>query len=178
MARAGKKRRQNVKRYPMGRIVHDNPMTTAIEARIRQFDLSPERAKRPESATAIGRLYDNRDSEGNRMISRAQLDALNEWMEARHKLSLALSTPMQRSASDYAGRGGYDARDGDDAEYVRFCRAAQAKYDRLHFAIQCSGPSGHQAVKAWCYEDREDMKLIGDLRLAANEIARALRGKD
>lgn len=177
MAKAGRKRKHDAKRYSSGRAAQENPMTTAIEARARLFNLSPDRAKRQESATAIGRAYDNRGDNGARMLSRDQFDALQEWMDAKRKHSIALSSPRHRSASDYSGRAGFDPSDGTDETYIRFCDSAKARHDLLRHAILQSGPMGHFAVQVWCEQDREDYKLIGDLRLAANQIARALRGK-
>jgi hypothetical protein len=174
LAKAGRKRKPGA-RYPSGEHLKQNPMETAIEARVRIYGVSPERAKRQETGTAIGRAYDNRDENNVRLLSRHQLDALQEWDKALHDMKTATDAKRMRSGSDFSGAGGFDGNDGTDEAYVRFCARAKERYRLLRKAILDSGPLGHMAVQTWVECDNYDLRCLGDLRLAANAISRTLR---
>ena len=166
----GRKRKPGA-RYENGALTHaarkDDVMSAALWARQRLYGATPQQAKQREMGSAIGRALIHKN------LSQAQFDALERYDECRTNYSIALSYKRTRSASDFSGAVGFDAREGTDEEYVRWCEKSIAKYKAIRRAIlTCEDSMGHMAVQTWVDEDREIWRLLGALRVAANAIAR------
>ena len=142
-------------------------VSVALEARQRLFGLSEDDARNQQAGTFIGRLC------MGKQLSVAQYEALCTW-EASARANSAISAgPMSDAAFDpnrVSGRAGesneaYQAR--VVAHHRRAHKAVQDRQDELH---------GRGALFAALYEcvqrDREFYHLVGDLREAANALAR------
>lgn len=171
MAKAGRKRKQNVERYPSGDPKPEDARETVIQARQRLFGMDRDTAVRQESGTAIGRALQMRD------ISQEQHDAAREWEVRSREYSLALGSRRQRSASEFGGPSGYDGRTGDEQDYILQCERAKNRYAEVRHAAMEADPLGLMALETWVLDDRADFKLLGSLRVACNAIHRVLKNQ-
>lgn len=171
MAKAGRKRKQNVERYDSGDPKPQDARETAIEARQRLFGMSREVAVRQESGTAVGRALQNG------IISQDQHDAANEWHARQREYSLALGSRKQRSSSEFGGPSGYDGRSGDEPDYIAHCERAKLRYGEVRRAAMEADPQGLMALEVWVLEDRAEYGLLGALRVACNAIARVIKDR-
>ena len=169
MAKAGRKRKQDVERYPSGDPKPEDARETVIAARTRLFGMDRDTAVRQESGTTLGRALQLGD------ISQEQHDAAREWEARSREYSLALGSRRQRSASEFGGVGGYDGREGDEPDYIAQCERAKARYGEVRRAAMEADPFGLTALEVWVLEDRADFKLLGSLRVACNAIARVIK---
>jgi hypothetical protein len=169
MAKAGRKRKQNVERYPSGDPKPEDARETVIEARQRLFGMDRAFAGTQEAGTVLGRALLAGD------ISQDQHDAAREWEARSREYSIALGSRMPRSASEFGGPSGYDGRTGDEPDYIAHCDRAKARYGEVRRAAMEADPFGLMALEVWVLEDRPDFKLLGSLRVACNAIARVIK---
>jgi hypothetical protein len=169
MAKAGRKRKQNVGRFPSGGIKPEDARETVIAARTRLYGMDRDTAVRQEAGSAIGRALQAGE------ISQQQFEAANEWEARRREYSLALGSRKQRSASEFGGPSGFDGREGDDPDYITHCERAKARYAEVRRGAMEADPFGLMALEVWAFEDRTDFNLLGSLRVACNAIARVIK---
>jgi len=142
-----------------------------LEARQRLFGLSADEARDQRAGSFIGRLcLMGVKGEG---ITRTQYEALCAWEESARQNSMVIAGPKGDAAMDpnrVQGRGG-DEVDGVAARirarHAAAERAVQAKQNELR------GMANLFAALYECVQrDREHFHLLGDLRAAANALAR------
>lgn len=142
-------------------------MATAIDARQRLFGLSYEEAKDQRASTFIGRLCLGRE------LSRTQYEALCMWEESARANAAIMAGPMTDSAFDpnrVAGMSGGENQQRDAAIRKRHKEAEHAIQDKQN---ELRGTVTLFAALYECVQrDREVHHLVGDLRAAANALAR------
>lgn len=157
-------------RYANGRLKpQEKPDTVAKEARQRIFGVTAEIAGKREMGSAIGKLLLLGE------LKQDQFEALEQFGWAEREYQASIDIRRERSASDFSGSGGFDSREGDDPWFVQWCETRKERYTTLRNIVLKSGPLGMMAVESWVLSDGGDGDLIGDLRLAANAINRAMK---
>lgn len=180
MARAGRKRKQNVSRVN-GRIsqrqtdVQRRRQETEMEAtetarmaRIRVFGITAEDAMNPDTATVVGRL------KRAGVINAGQLMAAHRYEACVASYRAAIAAPRDRVGSDLNGVGGVSPVPEDEARYIRtrdrYFAAIRAVLDEngLH---KNRGGNLPGALDAIVLRDIDVPHLHGDLRLALNALS-------
>jgi hypothetical protein len=85
-----------------------------------------------------------------------------------------------RSASDFAGPGGYDGDDGTDEGYVKACNAARSKWAESQHALMRASEQTLDAyvtyaVNSWAADNNEAWGFLGSLRTGLNALAKLYR---
>jgi len=164
MARAGRKRKVGT-RYPSGDLKPEDARETVAQARQRIFAVPAELAKTREAGLAIGRLL----LAG--AIEQENFDAAMAWAEAREAMRQAMDIAKPRSALDFSGAGGYDAREGDDEAYVEYCQRARRRYGEMKRTVLDADGLGVFALNEWLDNDYPQQSLIPALIRATRAIA-------
>lgn len=146
-------------------------MALAIDARQRLFGLSREEARDQRAGTFIGRLCLLSERGGG--ITQLQYDALCAWEESARENSMVISGPKDDAAFDLNrvhGRAGDE--DGGQSIRVR-ARHRAAELAIMDKQAELRGTVNLFAALYECVQrDREHFHLLGDLRVAANALAR------
>lgn len=200
--RAGRPRKEGVLRTEGGRISRSSE-SKALEERLmleaatwkrRQVNptLSVEDARKPEHGSVIHAWKVAHDKfvkkhgaeEPNPMMFTASdLEMARRIHEAYLDYRVAIASRNPRSSSDFGAPGGFDGSDPFEGKKAN--RDSQAinrwvgedRKSGIRGAILRSGPFGLMAVEAIVFENRPAASLIGDLRLALNEVDRVSRLK-
>lgn len=138
-----------------------------LEARQRLFGLTPDEARDQRAGSFIGRLC------LSGTITRTQYEALCAWEDSARQNSMVIAGPKGDAAMDpnrVQGRGG-DEIDGVSARIrQRHMAAVKAVQDKQ---LELRGTANLFAALYECVQrDREHHHLLGDLRAAANALAR------
>lgn len=142
MARAGRKRKQNVKRYPSGQPVHQRPdqIKAVVVAQRLQLGATKANAANPEWESAAGRAY------MYKLISRRQYDAAQAYERViiRYAVANNIPAPFPRSPEfDADLRGGSaNVQDADDVASIN------AAYQKAYRALQDAGRRASLQVHA------------------------------
>jgi hypothetical protein len=176
MPKTRKGRRKSMAvRHPSGQIKRtrserkEETMSPAITARQRQFGVTAAQANDPALGSAIGRL--RRAGE----ITEAQYEAGVEYAKLKERYSRAILAGGLGSPADLDRGGGHDNRDGTDERYVASCRSAYDGMAAARQALAEADPLAQRAVDLWVIENQEVHRVIGDLRLGLNALARLFR---
>lgn len=178
----GRKRKRGT-RHTCGKLVQCSPERTkdvvsvAIEARQRALGLSAAMAGRTEAETALGLAYLKNELAPNDAVHNRHLFlAGEEYRKVRAENAIAMASRAGApSASDYDRTHGYDGSEGDDPEYVERCNHARRRFAESRRALLEADPFALNAADAWIVDDTAAWKLMGDLRLALNALARLYR---
>lgn len=147
-------------------LAQDN-VSVALEARQRLFGLSEDDARNQQAGTFIGRLCIAKE------LSLEQYEALCMWEVSARANSSVIAGPMSDAAFDpnrVSGRAG----EASEAYQVR----ARAQHRKAELVVQDRQNElrGSVTLFAALYEcvqrDREVYHMVGDLREAANALAR------
>lgn len=183
LARAGRKRKANVRRdattgRSRGEIVD---LTVVLNQPHRRAAKNP---KDERLGYALGRLQ----LEGS--ISEDQLNAGNAWAALVHAYARMIGIPSgspRSSALTASVANGFYAWEGetieiDPTESERRRKALKARYDRCHDTLHEAGRSlgvGAELLKAVrhvCIDERfPDERILGNLRIGLNALHRILR---
>jgi len=178
---AGRKRKDKKPRHPGGeikrsgkarrKIQKDEDMTNvAAEARERVFGVPKGQSRLPDAGSALGRFALAGVKNGG--ISLSQRDAGQLYERIVRTFEAYLMARRVRSASDFGERGGYDASDGTEPDYVARYEHAKGRYNRAVRAVALL--HDHYALGTLnnvVLHDREMWERVGSLRLALNAIA-------
>lgn len=180
--RGGHNKREDVARYPSGRIDYraQERRESAAEVRARHFGLSKADAQTDRAGSVFGRMA----LQGE--VTEDQYLAGREFEKRRAAYLRAIAAPpSSRSGSDI----GYihervEARpDDDDAkayvpptedEYVEQCRRAKHRFAVFRRAVMEADPLGLMALETIVCEDKRSDKLAGSLRIACNAVGREI----
>jgi hypothetical protein len=151
---------------------------TATEARVRVFGMDPAAAVLPEAGHAVGRLL----LEGRLGLKQQAADLKQAALDFHERRAAAdrayLSRPLTTSTNYVDGKGGFDGTNGDDAGYVKKCKAAIAAYHAVQSAVLSCGDTGAlAALEHVVIDDREPTgeAMLGSLRCGLNAVHQALR---
>jgi len=140
-----------------GAVAQDN-VSVALEARQRLFGLSEDDARGQHGGTFIGRLCIAKE------ITQGQYEALCRWEVSARANSSVIGGPMSDTAFDPNRVSG---RAGDPSD------AYQDRIRTQHREAEAVLQAGQFAVLYECVQrDRENYRLVGYLRDAANALAR------
>lgn len=146
-------------------------MGVVLDARERQHGLTGAAARDQLAGSFIGRLcLSGRAGDG---ITRVQYDALVRWEEIARAHAAIIQGPMGDIASDPNRVGGISNADDERyalriaAQYRGACAAIQERQNQIGLAGNLFG-----ALYACVQRDRELHHLVGELREAANALAR------
>lgn len=168
----GRKRNVNVKRTASGRASRAGAVPANMEAiltRMRIFGLSEQDARDQKAATFIGRmnLMDKKA-----LISDAQYDAAQTYLELRDKYMRAISAPDASKQSGGATAG------MTSEEHSSWCQSQKAKYDAAIDAVRDEqGLHENRGANMWAaleyivVRDEQHWHMVGDCRLALNALA-------
>lgn len=168
----GRKRNVNVKRTPSGRAARAGAVPANMEAillRMKMFGLSEKDARDQKAATFIGRmnLMDKKA-----LISDAQYDAAQAYLELRNKYMRAISAPDASKQSGGATAG------MTSEEHSSWCQSQKAKYDAAIEAVRAEqglhenrGANMYAALDYIVVRDEQHWHMVGDVRLALNALA-------
>jgi hypothetical protein len=142
MARAGRKRKQNVKRYPSGCPAHQrrDQIKAGVVAQRLRLGATKANAANPEWESAAGRAY------MHKLISRRQYGAAQSYERViiRYAVANNIPAPFPRSLEfDADLRGGsVNAHDADDIASIN------AAYQKAYRALQGAGRQASLQVHA------------------------------
>lgn len=168
----GRKRNVNVKRTPSGRASRAGAVPANMEAillRMKMFGLSEKDARDQKAATFVGRmnLMDKKA-----LISDAQYDAAQTYLELRNKYMRAISAPDASKQSGGATAG------MTSEEHTSWCQSQRAKYDAAIEAVRAEqglhenrGANMYAALDYIVVRDEQHWHMVGDVRLALNALA-------
>lgn len=139
---------------------------TATEARQRIYLLSERLSATQEAGSAVGRLRLTGE------LSEEQYFAANTFEQIAHDYSRAILIRPVPSAGDFNRTQGFDGHDGSDARYVERCQVAIQSYRESRRALFEASDAAYHAVWAWVCYDQAIQRLVGDLRLGLNALAR------
>lgn len=169
----GRPRMVEAKRYPNGEVVHrpieereQDARQIATEARQRVFELSVAHSSRIEATSPLGRLL------LSGIITQEQFNASEEYVVVVKRYEKAILIRRPGSAGDLDRTHGFDGDDGTDERYVEQCNAARRAYSEARRALLEADPLAQMAVNTWAIEHIEADKMIGELRVGLNALAR------
>lgn len=139
----------------------------ALEARQRLFGLSVDKSRDQKAGSFIGRLCIGKE------LSQAQYEALCMWEESARQYSIIMAGPKGDSAQDpnrVAGRSGHENVKRSE-EIIKRHRAAERAIQDKQFELR--GMANLWAALDICVrQDRDQFRLVGDLRHCANALIR------
>ncbi len=171
------RRKHKARRHPSGQTVQTGAAveretkSVAEDARMRHYGLSKIDAGKQEAATAIGRLRLTGE------ISPAQYKDAKRYLDVVLAYQQAIGAPRELgSAGDLERCGGYDARAGDDPEYIERCAIDRGNMGLARrVLLEVGSLPGNAlvpfAVNAWVLEDEESWSTICELRIGLNALA-------
>ncbi len=173
--KAGRPRNEEASRTESGRIsrAKEPADKLALNVRARMAGISLVEAKDQKAESFIGILSIR--GLGNGGISMAQYDALVEYRQLCQDHARACDTPGSHVAGEGTG-GVFDLE-----RHVRWCSSVKQRYDLMKRALY-HAQEIHSRENLWGALDvcvRQDLRmwhLVGALRLAANAVAKCLRG--
>jgi hypothetical protein len=180
-SKGGRRRKVLVLREPNGRAVRKSQAeqerdtrSVCVEARQRVYGLTENAAKDKEAGYALGRLFMAGE------ITKEQALAGEEYERICRSYDRAMVARGVRSASDFAGPGGYDGDDGTDEGYVKACNAARSKWAEsqhalMHASEQTLDAYVTYAVNSWAADNNEAWGFLGSLRTGLNALAKLYR---
>jgi|SRR5690606_16581255 len=146
----------------------DNPSLSVEDARrqehgsvIHMWKLASDKARKK-----------NPDAANDHLFTETHLDTAERIHELYQGYRAAIASRNPRSASDFTGPGGFDGTDPFERERERRDERAVARWKEARAAILASGPLGMMAVETIIFENKPVDRLLGDLRLALNEVYR------
>lgn len=174
MAKAGRKRRANVKREPNGKpsrqghrvAAEQSAMQAAIEYRQSVFGLSPKDVLDQKAATAHGRLC----LQG--VLSEQQWQAAEDWAALVNAHYAAINAPRGfRTASARS------LEELSEDEHAARCLSAKIKLDKANAAIKDYAPAAIEkerflALRTVVLEGGYDPSIEGPLRVALNSLVK------
>ncbi|KAA0970297.1 hypothetical protein FPY71_07165 [Aureimonas fodinaquatilis] len=174
--RAGRKAKEG-ERHECGKLVQPpkqetqkQRMATVVAQRVKHLGVSDEVAKQQSSGNAIEYLGQMKLIDGG--LNKNQVHAAERIEEAKAAYDAAILLPRQRSSSDYDGPRGAGSSVITD-EYEKQAKRSIETWAMMRRAILESGPLGMMAVEAIIFENKLAYKLLGDLRLALNQVHHA-----
>ncbi|MDS1138592.1 hypothetical protein [Nitratireductor indicus] len=145
-------------------------------------DVSIDDARRPEHGSVIHAWKEASDrarkkapESASQVFTSLHLETARRVHEVFDAYCAAIALRTPRSASDYSSSGGFDGTDPFDDDRSRRDVNAIARWMECRRAILESGPMGMMAVEAIVFENKPVHSLMGDLRLALNEVDRVWR---
>ena len=142
-------------------------VSVAIEARQRLFGLSVDKSRDQKAGSFIGRLCIGKE------LSVPQYEALCMWEESARQYRIIMAGPKGDSAQDpnrVAGRNGHE-NEKRSMEITKRHRAAERAIQDKQFELR--GTANLWAALDICVrQDRDQFRLVGDLRHCANALIR------
>jgi len=144
-----------------------------LEARQRLFGLSADEARDQRAGSFIGRLCLMGVKDETEGITLTQYEALCAWENSAKANSMVISGPKSDAAFDPNRVAGRAAELGE-----KFANRIRAQHHRAEVAVQAKqnelrGTANLFSALYECVQrDREHFHLLGDLRAAANALAR------
>jgi hypothetical protein len=142
------RKRKSVPRQPNGQPKRSaaeqarEARSVGIAARVRVHDLKPAEAERQESGHALGRLFvaghlGPSVAENGPGRGRLRFDAGEEYERICRRYDQAMGARRVRSTSDFDAPG-YDASEGTDRAYVKWCRQAVRAHEASREALNAA----------------------------------------
>lgn len=180
--RKGRKRKGNAQRHPSGQVVRRSyeereadVLAVVVDARVRLFGVSQDKAKTQEAGHALGRewlrtrFFSDDDVE---KISAKQVAAAELFEKIHRNYSRALMAKNVASAGNLDRQGGHDSSDGAEPDYVARCSADERAYVESRRVLLDTSPLALFAVETWVLEDKQAWSLLRPLRLGLNALVR------
>lgn len=174
----GRKRMLNVPREPNGRpsrsgIDHKPADVVAIEARMKHWGITKERARDQKAGSYIGYLSILGKRDG---LSADQYDAAVQYRALYESHQRALKAP----GAQYDRQIAIPSGDEPSEWYIGWCRETVERFRACRDAIQEAQNSNRHgnlwAALDYCIiRDERHGHMVGDLRIACNALARFFR---
>lgn len=142
-------------------------LSTVLDTRMRLFGLSETDARDQKAGSFIGRLY------LSAQISRAQYEALTMWGESAYANAAITPGPKGDTALDPNRVAGISWAENEERDnkirerHKKYVKAVQEKQNELGLSANLFG-----ALYECVQRDRDHYHLLGDLRAAANALAK------
>ena len=186
MARAGRKRKENVERYPGGRIAKADRgdagetvaqiKATAVSQRIRMWGATLENANDQHWTCPLGqwRMQAKVSRDDAQGLSAVQYEALKRYILTRHRHRIAQGYPAEApksiSGEMVAGSGGIGYEHDDEEVFRRSRDYNGAKSALLEYAGR--GVEYVRIVESLARDEQQDRHALGTAREAANILAK------
>jgi hypothetical protein len=145
MTKAGRKRKQGVKRYRSGKANSwENPRSTVLAKRI--ADQLERQVSHPHYGFPLGLLY------ATKAITDAEFDAGQAWARLTFRFAQVMGTPLPvPRAVNWDGTRGADLGNAPSNEEAAKVKAEKARQDGI---IATTDPKGIQMMIQCCIEDQ------------------------
>lgn len=175
--RAGRKPKEG-ERHECGKLVQPSVqetekqrMATVVAQRVKHQGLSEATAKLKLGGNVIARLGATRPEDGG--LDKNQVKAAEYIEETKACYDAAILLPRSRSSSDYDGPRGAGSSIISE-EYEKQVKRTVEAWKAIRSVILESGPLGMMAVETIIFENKHSHRLVGDLRLALNQVHKTL----
>lgn len=183
MARAGRKRKPDVDRYPGGRIAKadrgdtvEQIKSTVVQQRIKMWGATLENASDQQWVCPLGqwRMQAKTTRDDSQGLSATQYEAIKRYITIRHLHRVAqgygAENPKSISGEMVSGSGGIGYEYDDDEVFRRMRDYNGAKSALLEYAGR--GVEYVRIVEALACDKPQEPRSLGTAREAANILAR------